>query len=243
LRADAGYAGLVQHNPFHPRYKTLSGRDEPYSLCELAAHVELPRIAYRRPIEIPTEGRNIETFDRLRRWAYASIGEYRCGPRETWNEVVDARALAIAADVRAAHPYTDSEALDTAKSVAGWVWSRYVGGQLTRVRADAAVREIAHRLGASVRSVHRWISEIRCVPSPCAPSDFEPRREPSLRQVPLDLSEGSVDSVCGLVPCQRPGEGFPSAQPMGGTGCAARSAESANGVADSGTGFGGNQRC
>lgn len=22
------------------------------------------------------------------------IGEYRCGPRETWNEVVDARALA-----------------------------------------------------------------------------------------------------------------------------------------------------
>jgi hypothetical protein len=150
LRADAGYAGLVQHNPFHPRYETLSGRDEPYSLRELAAHVELPRIAYRRPAEIRTDGRNIETFDRLRRWAYASIGEYRCGPRETWNEVVDARVLAIAADVRAAHPaaahpYTDSEALDTAKSVAGWEWSRYVGGQLTRVRADAAVRRENNR--------------------------------------------------------------------------------------------------
>ena len=95
--------------------------------------------------EIRTDGRNVETFDRLRHWAYATIGEFRCGPRETWNEVVDARALAIAAEVRAAHPqathaYSDSEALDTAKSVAGWVWSRYVGGHLTRVRADTSAR-------------------------------------------------------------------------------------------------------
>jgi hypothetical protein len=173
LRADAGYAGLVQHNPFHPRYETLSGRDEPYSLRELAAHVELPRIAYRRPAEIRTEGRNIETFDRLRRWAYASIGEYRCGPRETWNDVVDARALAIAAEVRAAHagashPYTDGEALDTAKSVAGWTWSRYVGGHLTRVRADTAARRETDRKravaarrerGAVPRDV--WLAEVQ----------------------------------------------------------------------------------
>jgi hypothetical protein len=104
------------------------------------------------------------------------------------------------------------------------VWSRYVGGQLTRVRADAAVRrendrrrdtaarrargevprdvylaevqrrrtaantlrglgvavgEIAHRLGASLRSVHRWIFEIRCVPSPSVLSDFERPRLPN----------------------------------------------------------------
>ena len=145
LRADAGYAGLVQHNPFHARYETFSGRDEPYSLRELAAHVELPRMVLRHNSEIRTDGRNVETFDRLRHWAYATIGEFRCGPRETWNEVVDARALAIAAEVRAAHPqathaYSDSEALDTAKSVAGWVWSRYVGGHLTRVRADTSAR-------------------------------------------------------------------------------------------------------
>ena len=144
LRADAGYAGLVQHNPFHARYETFSGRDEPYSLRELAAYVELPRMVPRRT-EIRTDSRNVETFDRLRFWAYATIGEFRCGPRETWNDVVDARALAIAAEVRAAHPqathpYSDSEALDTAKSVAGWVWSRYVGGHLTRVRVDTSAR-------------------------------------------------------------------------------------------------------
>ena len=147
------------------------------------------------------------------------------------------------ADVRAAHPsaahpYTDSEALDTAKSVAGWVWSRYVGGQLTRVRADAAVRqendrqrghgcpqsawrspprrlylaevqrrrtaantlrglgvavvEIARRLGASIRSVHRWISEIRCVPSPSALSDFERPPQPNPGQNLLTVTSNEV---------------------------------------------------
>jgi hypothetical protein len=245
LRADAGYAGLVQHNPFHSLYETHSGRDDPYSLRELAAFVELPAFAPRRAAEIRTDGRNVETFDRLRRWAYAAIGEYRCGPRETWNEVVDARALAIASEVRqahpaAAHPYTDAEALDTAKSVAGWVWSRYVGGNLTRVRADTAVRrendrqralaarrergevprdvylaevhrrrtaanmlrglgvsvvEIAHRLGASIRSVHRWISEIRCVPSPSAPSDFERPRRPKNPEIASVVLSDELDEV------------------------------------------------
>jgi hypothetical protein len=155
LRADAGYAGLVQHYPFAACYETHSGRDEPYSLRELAAHVELPRLVPRRDVDVRTDGRNVETFDRLRRWAYAQISEYRCGPRETWNEVVDARARAIAAEVRdahpaAAHPYTDAEALDTAKSVAGWVWSRYVGGNLTRVRADTTARRESDRQRAIV---------------------------------------------------------------------------------------------
>jgi hypothetical protein len=249
LRADAGYAGLVQHNPFSPAYETFSGRDEPYSLAELAAYVELPPIARRRT-EIRTDGRNVETFDRLRHWAYAAIAEYRCGPRETWDAVVDARAVSIAAHVRAAHPtashpYTDQEAYATAKSVAGWVWSRYDGGNLTRVRADAAARrdkdrkraiaarrtrgsvprdvyladvqrrriaastlrglgiaveEVARRLGAGVRTVHRWISEIGLlvpsVPGPSAPSDFEPRRpseESSSRR------EGAVDDTAPSV--------------------------------------------
>ena len=228
LRADAGYVGLVQHNPFSARYETFNGRDEPYSLRELAAFVELPRIVPRHKVEIRTDGRNVETFDRLRYWAYAAIAEYRCGPRETWDEVVDARAHAIAVEVRAAHPaashpFCNQEVSATAKSVAGWVWTRYDGGSLKRVRADTAARheadrkramaarrkrgcvprdvylaevqrrrvaastlrglgvaidEIARRLGAGVRSVHRWISEIRCVPSPSAPSDFAPRRLP-----------------------------------------------------------------
>ena len=172
LRADAGYAGLVQHNPFSPSYETCSGRDEPYSLRELASFVELPRVS-RRAVEIRRDGRNVETFDRLRFWAYAQIGEYRCGPRETWDEVVAARALAIAEQVRAAYPcashaYSDAEALDTAKSVAGWVWSRYDGGHLTRVRADVSVRrENDRKRAAETRRAHGalprdvWLDQIQ----------------------------------------------------------------------------------
>ena len=173
LRADAGYAGLVQHNPFSASYETFNGRDEPYSLRELAAFVELPPLARRRKADIRTDGRNVETFDRLRFWAYAQIGEYRCGPRETWDEVVVARALAIAGEVRAAHPgashaYSDAEALHTAKSVAGWVWSRYDGGHLTRVRADEAVRRendrkravaVRRARGAIPREI--WLDQIQ----------------------------------------------------------------------------------
>jgi len=72
LRADAGYAALVHHNPFHPVYETHGGRDEPYSLRELAARVELPRMVPRRSTEIRTDGRNVETFDRLRHWGVTS---------------------------------------------------------------------------------------------------------------------------------------------------------------------------
>ncbi len=206
--------------------------------------MELPRVASRGIAEIRTDGRNIETFDRLRHWAYASIGEYRCGPGTTWDEVVNARALAIAAEVRAthpaaSHPFSDQEAVATAKSVAGWVWSRYDGGSLTRVRADTAARraadrkraletrrergsvareeylaavqrrreeasrlrglgvaieEIACRLRAGVRSVHRWLSEIRCVPSPSVLSDFECSREREPRQASLTENDSS-DSI------------------------------------------------
>jgi hypothetical protein len=173
LRADAGYAALVTHNPFHPAYETRSGRDEPYSLRELAACVELPRMVPRHTTEIRTDGRNVELFDRLRFWAYAVIGEYRIGPRDTWDAVVAERALAIAVEVRAAHagtshPFTDAEALDTAKSVAGWVWMRYVGGSLTRVRADTAARRendrqraIAARRERGVVPRDVWLAEVQ----------------------------------------------------------------------------------
>jgi hypothetical protein len=114
------------------------------------------------------------------------------------------------------------------------VWLRYLGGQLTRVRAGIAARraadrkraletrrergsvpreeylaavqrrreeasrlrglgvaieEIASRLRPGVRSVHRWLLEIRCVPSPSALSDFEGPRERVPRQMALIVDE------------------------------------------------------
>jgi hypothetical protein len=108
-----------------------------------------------------------------RAWRSITSHEYRCGPRETWDEVVAARALAIAEEVRAAHPgsshpYSDAEALDTAKSVARWVWSRYDGGHLTRVRADEAVRRendrkraVAFRRARGALPREVWLDQIQ----------------------------------------------------------------------------------
>jgi hypothetical protein len=190
----------------------------------------------------------------LRFWAYGQISEYRCGDRQTWDDVVAGQVIAIAAEVRAAHPaaahpYTDAEALDTAKSVAGWVWLRYVGGQLTRVRADTAARrekqrerdlqarrargavprdvylaevqrrrseahrlrglgvtiaEIAHRLSAGVSSVHRWLSEYRCLSSSRVPSDFERPRPSKTPSVVSDRNSNVVVNDDSQTPGRAP---------------------------------------
>jgi len=225
LGADPGYAGLVQHNPHNLSYDTIAGCDEPYSLGDLAAHVELPAAPRRKEPEIRCEGRNIETFDRLRFWAYTAVRDWRCGDYEPWLQTVQERAIQIAERVRRSyaattHPFGDKEVLAIAKSVAGWVWLRYDGANPVlvavraalrrardRVRAEAARRsrgavsrheyltaaherrvaaarlagmglsiaEVARRLSAGIRSVYRWLNELRSVPRPSAPSDFKPR--------------------------------------------------------------------
>ncbi len=232
LRADPGYAGLVHHNPLSAQYHTIVGTQADYSLRELAGYVKLAATPRRREPEIRCEGRNVETFDRLRFWAYRAVSEWRCGSYADWAAVVAERGVAIADDVRggyatAAHAFTQKEALGIAKSVAGWVWLRYDAANpvvaaaraalrrardrqramsvrralgsvardeylaSARRRRDAAIRlhdlgvsiaEIAHRLSAGVRSVYRWLSEVRCLPSPSPLSDFNVR-------VPVDSAE------------------------------------------------------
>jgi hypothetical protein len=225
LGADPGYAGLVIHNPLNLMYDTVAGRAEPYSLGELSAHVELPTTPRRREPEIRCEGRNVETFDRLRFWAYGAVGEWRCGAYDDWLTAVETRAGALAERVRPAYPaashaFSDTEVRSIAKSVAGWVWLRYDGanpivaaaraalrrardrardeaarrerGAVTRAeylaaaqerRAAAArlagmgvaIAEIARRLSAGIRSVYRWLSELRSMPSSSTLSDFKPQ--------------------------------------------------------------------
>ena len=66
LGADTAYNGRFHHNPLSAAYVTKVGRDAPYSLAELAQYVDLATPATKpRPIGL---GRNVEVFDRLRRW-------------------------------------------------------------------------------------------------------------------------------------------------------------------------------
>jgi len=83
LGADPAYTGRFQHNPLSDAYVTRIGRDAPYSLDELARYVDLnePILKKNAPTGI---GRNVEIFDRLRRWAYVAVADWRIGTYEAW---------------------------------------------------------------------------------------------------------------------------------------------------------------
>ncbi len=142
--ADTAYSGRFHHNPLSAAYVTKVGRDAPYSLAELAQYVDLATPATKRP---PVGlGRNVEVFDRLRRWAYTAIADWRIGTDHAWHEAVARRAAQIAADVGAASPrgpLKQNEVGHIVKSVARWVWERYVAGvpPLLREARIAAQRE------------------------------------------------------------------------------------------------------
>jgi len=127
LGADPAYTGRFQHNPLSDAYVTKIGRDTPYSLDELARYVDLnePALKKNPPIGI---GRNVETFDRLRRWAYVAVADWRIGTYEAWYGAVADRGGQLAADVGAESPRGPLKANEVGhivKSVARWVWERY----------------------------------------------------------------------------------------------------------------------
>lgn len=144
LGADTAYNGRFHHNPLSAAYLTTVGRDAPYSLAELAQYVDLtPPAVKPAPLGI---GRNVEVFDRLRRWAYTAIADWKIGTHDAWHEAVARRAGQIAADVGALRPRGPLKANEVGhivKSVARWVWERYVAGvpPLLRAAQIAARRE------------------------------------------------------------------------------------------------------
>jgi hypothetical protein len=60
----------------HPHWITSIVQPESYSLGQLAEYLDLE--AYNRPgsVALTGLGRNCDTFDRLRLWAYRNIGNY-----------------------------------------------------------------------------------------------------------------------------------------------------------------------
>jgi len=140
LGADPAYTGRFQHNPLSDVYVTKIGRDAPYSLDELARYVDLnePALKKNPPTGI---GRNVETFDRLRRWAYVAVADWRIGTYEAWCGAVADRGGQIAADVGAESPRGPLKANEVGhivKSVARWVWERY-GADISPLLREARI--------------------------------------------------------------------------------------------------------
>jgi len=153
LGADPAYTGRFQHNPRSDAYVTKIGRDAPYSLDELARYVDLnePALKKNPPIGI---GRNVETFDRLRRWAYVAVADWRIGTYEAWYGAVADRGGQIAADVGAESPRGPLKANEVGhivKSVARWVWERY-GADVPPLLREARIVALREREKARQRA-------------------------------------------------------------------------------------------
>ncbi len=163
LGADQAYAGRFHHNPFSDAYVTKIGRHEPYSLAELAQYVDLyaPAAKAAPPQGI---GRNVEIFDRLRRWAYTAVADWKIGTAECWARVVSERATQIAADVGAESPrgpLPANEVGHIAKSVTWWVWERYSAGTPPLLReAQLAARRERERARQAAREIRRQRSDL-----------------------------------------------------------------------------------
>ena len=170
LDADAGYGGVLSHNPVPPPESglvTTWGREAPYELRELAAVI--PK-GWRRPHLLRTAiGRNVALFEAGMRWAGS--------PANVDLEVLP--ALRIANRERFAEhpagPLPDGEVRSTAKSIeryrVGWIaqgrfytaeereaWGRRRGEASGRARRernaerDAAIIAAANA-GASEREI------------------------------------------------------------------------------------------
>ena len=162
LGADQAYAGRFHHNPFSDAYVTKIGREAPYSLAELAQYIDL----HTSPAKaVPPQGigRNVEIFDRLRRWAYTAVADWKIGAVSSWERVVSERAAQIAADVGAESPrgpLSDNEVGHIVKSVARWVWERYSAGSPPLLReAQIAARRDRERVRQAAREARRQRSD------------------------------------------------------------------------------------
>jgi hypothetical protein len=158
LGADRAYTGRFHHNPFSNAYITKVGREAPYSLAELAQYVDL-NSAPAKAVAPQGIGRNVEIFDRLRRWAYTAVADWKIGTREAWDRVVSERAAQIASDVGAESPrgpLPANEVGHIVKSVARWVWERYTAGTPPLLREEQkAERRARERARQASREAER----------------------------------------------------------------------------------------
>jgi len=218
LGADPAYTGRFQHNPLSDAYVTRIGRDAPYSLDELARYVDLnePALKKNPPTGI---GRNVEIFDRLRRWAYVAVADWRIGTYEAWCGVVADRGGQIAATIGAESPRGPLKATEVGhivKSVARWVWERYgadvppllrearVAAQREREKSRQAAREAARARSRMTREEYVAPAQQRRVQAREMRAQGLPAREIahvltiSVREV-YRLLQDAVVSVARLV--------------------------------------------
>lgn len=127
LGGDPGYAGILTKNPNHPDWLVELGLQKLWSLGELAEFVTLPNTTQLMLAnqQVGGLGRNVDTFDRLRFWAYKNIENYRIFGYEVWTLEVCMKGHEL--NELNPSPLDPAELRHIIRSVAQWVWKNYTG--------------------------------------------------------------------------------------------------------------------
>lgn len=134
LRADPSYSGFTCKNPLHRHWTTL-WTDHPYSLGEL--HGWLGDLNEYRLPAAPAAGvgRNVETFDAVRRWAYRAVLEHKAagGSLETWRMACIGAAERFTGDHH--NPVLHrAECRWIGRSVSKWTWERFTAARFAEIQ-------------------------------------------------------------------------------------------------------------
>jgi Replicase family/Primase C terminal 1 (PriCT-1) len=127
LGGDPGYAGVLTKNPRHANWLVERGLQKLWSLGELAEYVSLPSTSMLtlRNQQLGGLGRNCDTFDRLRFWAYRAVKGYRSAGEQNWMQAVGERAEKL--NELNMPGFDHRELKHIVRSVGRWVWNRYEG--------------------------------------------------------------------------------------------------------------------
>ena len=132
LDADAQYCGLIAKNPVHERWRTYSINSESYSLGEMSEYVDLdPFKDRRRSMPETGLGRNVNLFNRLRKWAYKAIRQ-GWPDADQWHRACLDRAVGYN---QTCNPLPVSEVHATAKSVGKWTYRHFSSAAFSELQA------------------------------------------------------------------------------------------------------------
>ena len=139
LGADPGFAGVLTKNPRHPDWMVERGLQKLWTLGELAEYVDLPStrfLSFRQHEVIGGLGRNCDTFDRLRFWAYRSIDGHRKNGQQDWECAVSEKLCNL--NELNSPQLNGNELKHIARSVQTWVWNRYrgSGGRFNKLASE-----------------------------------------------------------------------------------------------------------
>ena len=148
LKADVMYRGFICKNPLHDHWETVWS-EHLFDLKELQGWLG-DLTEYQLPKRTIGVGRNVETFDAVRKWAYAGGGGNVLRHKAAGGSLDEWRSECIGAARRftdAHHVPTlyDSECRWIGRSVAKWTWGEFTMVQFAAIQKKRAMASVAKR--------------------------------------------------------------------------------------------------